>query len=240
MLIYWVIVTVTHAMVYYQRYVQRELRAAELERMLTQSKLQALQMQLNPHFLFNTLHAISTLMHTDVKAADKTITRLSDLLRYALDKSDVQEVPLKDELKFLDGYLEIQQTRFGERLTVQKSISPDVLEAQVPNLILQPIVENAIRHGIEPNAKPGVLELSACRKENQLELQVNDNGAGLSEDAANRARIGLSNTRTRLEQLYGAAQKFTLENRPNGGVAATLIIPFHIRNGAPNEGPSKT
>ena len=134
---------------------------SELEKRLAQAKLQALQMQLNPHFLFNTLHSISSLMHKDVEAADRMIMRLGDLLRAALEGSDTQEVTLRDELGFLQRYLEIEQIRFGDRLTVKLEIAPDTLEAQVPNLILQPLVENAIRHGIEPHARPGRIELRA-------------------------------------------------------------------------------
>src|SRR5690242_9119565 len=159
LLIYWVIVSVNHAFGYYRQVQDRELRAAELEKRLAQAKLQALQMQLNPHFLFNTLHAISSLMHKDVEIADRMITRLSDLLRYALESTDAQEVPLRQELDFLRRYLEIEQTRFGDRLQVRMDIAPDTLEARVPNLVLQPLVENAIRHGIEPRARPGLIEL---------------------------------------------------------------------------------
>src|SRR6266508_1295324 len=157
-LIYWVIVSVSHAFDYYRQVQERELRAAELEKRLAQAKLQALQMQLNPHFLFNTLHAISALMHKDVEAADRMITRLSDLLRYALESTDAQEVPLRQELDFLNRYLEIEQTRFGDRLAVRMNIEPDALEALVPNLLLQPLVENAICHGLEPRARPGRIE----------------------------------------------------------------------------------
>src|SRR5262245_45272131 len=142
LLIYWVIVAVSQAFDYYRKYRERELRAAELEKGLVQAKLQALQMQLNPHFLFNTLHSISSLMHKDLEAADRMITRLSDLLRAALEGAGDQEVPLRQELKLLQLYLAIEQIRFGARLTVKMNVEPDTLEAQVPNLILQPLVEN--------------------------------------------------------------------------------------------------
>src|SRR4029453_7266776 len=138
LLIYWVIISVSHAFGYYRKFHERELRASELEKRLAQAKLQALQMQLNPHFLFNTLHGISSLMHRDVEAADTMITQLSDLLRHALDSSDTQEVPLEEELHFLQRYLEIEKTRFGERLDVQLDIEPETFKARVPNLILQP------------------------------------------------------------------------------------------------------
>src|SRR6185369_5823230 len=144
-LIYWVIISVTHAISYYRQFREREVQTAELERNLTQAKLQTLQMQLNPHFLFNTLHAISALMHKDVDAADRMMTRLSELLRYALESTEAQEVPLEQELAFLKRYLEIEQTRFGKRLEIDMRIDPETLPAYVPNLILQPIVENAIQ-----------------------------------------------------------------------------------------------
>src|SRR5262249_49326690 len=196
--IYWVIVGVWQGMDVYGRFQEREVRAAELEKRLVEAKLQALQMQLNPHFLFNTLHGISSLMHKDVEAADRMITRLSDLLRHALNSTETQEVPLEEELAFLRRYLEIEQTRFGNRLTVQMDVGPDPLHARVPNLILQPLVENAIRHGIEPRARQGRIQLCAQRQNGELILRVQDNGAGLPAGGPGREGIGLSNTRARL------------------------------------------
>jgi two-component system LytT family sensor kinase len=229
-LIYWVIVSVAHAFDYYRRFHERELNTLELEQRLTQAKLQALQMQLNPHFLFNTLHAISALMRKDIEAADRMIARLSDLLRYALESTDAQEVSLRQELEFLDGYLEIEQTRFGRRLTVTREIAPDTLDAQVPNLVLQPLVENAIRHGIEPHAKPGRIELRARRVGEHLELQVSDNGAGLSSGELSGEGIGLSNTRARLQQLYGEAHQLSLVNSAAGGLVVRVTIPFRLES----------
>src|SRR5262249_12543584 len=195
LLIYWIIVVVNHAFDYYQKYREREMRALDLEKRLAQAKLQALQMQLNPHFLFNTLHSISSLMHRDVEAADRMIDRLSDLLRSALEGSDTQEGELQDELEFLKRYLEIEQPRLGDRLTVKMDIEPDTLRARVPNLILQPLVENAIRHGIEPRARPGRIELRAQRKDATLALEVRDNGIGIKEGELFDEGVGLSNTR---------------------------------------------
>ena len=226
LLIYWVIVAVTFAFNYYRKYRERELRAVELEKRLAQAKLQALQMQLNPHFLFNTLHSISALMHQNVEAADRMITRLSDLLRTALDSSDTQEVTLRQELEFLQRYLEIEQTRFGSRLTVKTDIAPDTLDARVPNLILQPLVENAIRHGIEPHAKPGRVELRAQRDADMLVLEVCDTGAGLGGNGPAEEGVGLSNTRARLRTLYGEAHRFELRDAPGGGWRVWLTIPF--------------
>lgn len=226
LLIYWVIVAVSFAFDYYGKFRERELRAAELEKNLVQAKLQALQMQLNPHFLFNSLHSISALMHQDVEAADRMIVRLSDLLRAALQNSDAQEVTLRAELKFLQSYLEIEQIRFGSRLAVQMQIPPDLLAARVPNLILQPLLENAIRHGIEPHAKPGIIELRAQCANGELTLDVSDNGAGVSDANSINEGVGLSNTRTRLRSLYGGAHRFELCNRPEGGLRVRVTIPY--------------
>jgi two-component system, LytTR family, sensor kinase len=222
--IYWVILAVSHAVEYYRKLSDRELKTAELERSLTQAKLRALQSQLNPHFLFNTLHTISALMHIDVEKADRMVAKLSDLLRYALDNTDEHVIPLRDEIAFLKRYLEIEQTRFGDRLTVTMDFPEDTLNVEVPNLILQPIVENAIRHGIEPHAKPGKIHLSGRRENGQLILQVRDNGAGLRPDNT-RQGIGTSNTRQRLHQLYADRQTFTLENARDGGLLATIKLP---------------
>jgi two-component system, LytTR family, sensor kinase len=223
--IYWVILAVSHAFENARKLSEREIKNAALEKSLTQAKLRALQSQLNPHFLFNTLHTISALMHIDVEKADRMVAKLSDLLRHALDSTDEHEVALRDEITFLKRYLEIEQTRFGERLTVTMDIPDDTLNAHVPNLILQPIVENAIRHGIEPHARPGKIHLSARRENGQLLLQVRDNGSGL-RPAHKREGIGTSNTRLRLQQLYGANQTFKLENTVEGGLLATIRLPF--------------
>lgn len=230
LLVYCVILAVSQAFDYYRKYRERELHAAALEKSLTQAKLQTLQMQLNPHFLFNTLHSISALMHKDVEAADRMIMRLGDLLRAALEGSDTQEVTLRDELKFLQRYLEIEQIRFGDRLTVKLDIAPDTFAAQVPNLILQPLVENAIRHGIEPHARPGHIKLRASRQADGLALEVSDNGGGLQKPSPDREGVGLSNTRARLRELYGTAHRFELASAPGGGLSVQLTIPFRLEN----------
>jgi signal transduction histidine kinase len=229
LLIYWVMVSVSHAFAYYRQFEERALRASELEKRLAQARLQALQMQLNPHFLFNTLNAISSLMHKDVAAADRMITRLADLLRYALDSTEAHEVPLRKELAFLERYLEIEKTRFGPRLNVRLDIEPAVLEALVPNLILQPLVENAIRHGIERRAKPGLVELRARGENGNLTLELSDNGPGLPADQPQREGIGLSNTRARLEQLYGERHRFALLNPATGGLQVQVVLPLRTR-----------
>jgi len=198
----------------------------ELEVRLSQAKLQALQMQLNPHFLFNTLHAISALMHQDVDAAERMLTRLSDLLRYALESTEAHEVPLKKEIEFLQRYLEIEQTRFGDRLQVRMEIDPAALDAQVPNLILQPLVENAIRHGIEPHAQAGLVELRARAENGTLELIVQDNGKGSAKSAPAGFGLGLSNTRARLEQLYGAEHRLEIGDAESGGFRVRICVPM--------------
>jgi two-component sensor histidine kinase len=225
LLVYWVMVAVTCAFDYYRKYRERELRAIELEKLLAQAKLQALRMQLNPHFLFNSLHSISALMHKNVDAADRMISRLGELLRAALDNTELQEVPLRQELQFLQRYLELEQIRFGNRLVVEIRAAPEVLEARVPNLILQPLVENAIRHGIEPHARPGRIRLLAGRQADELTLEVHDNGLGLASQSPVDG-VGLSNTRARLRTLYGEAHAFELSNPPEGGLLVRLTIPF--------------
>ncbi|MBM3840963.1 MAG: histidine kinase [Verrucomicrobia bacterium] len=226
--VYGVIVSVAHAFGYYRRFHDRELNTLELEKRLTHAKLQALQMQLNPHFLFNTLHAISALVHKDAEAADRMISRLSLLLRYTLESTDAHEVSLKEELTFLDRYLEIEQTRFGSRLTVVRDIAPETMQAQVPNLLLQPLVENAIRHGIEPQSKPGRIELRARRWDEQLRLEVRDNGAGFAQGKLTAEGVGLANTRARLQQLYGSRQRIEFSNATDGGLLVQVTIPFRV------------
>lgn len=228
LLTYWAVLGLSLALDYYRRYRERELKASQLEARLAQAQLQVLKMQLHPHFLFNTLHAISTLMHRDVEAADRMIARLSDLLRISLETVGVQEVPLKQELEFLGKYLEIEQTRFHDRLRVQMSIEPETLDARVPNLILQPLVENAIRHGLVSRAPAGRIEIHARRENGALQLEVRDNGRGLPGEGqeALKEGLGLSNTRARLKQLYGAEHRFNLCNAPGGGFIVSLAIPF--------------
>ncbi len=236
LLVYWVIVAVSQAFDYYRKFRERELRAAELEKRLVQAKLQALQMQLNPHFLFNTLHSISSLMHKDVDAADRMIMRLSDLLRAALAGAETQEVSLKQELELLQLYLGIEQIRFGSRLQVKLDVPPETMGAQVPNLILQPLVENAIKHGIEPRARPGCIELRAERRTTELSVTVSDNGKGLPENGPIREGVGISNTRARLRELYGAAHQFDLSRGTDGGVRVTLTIPYRTASQAEGNG----
>jgi len=224
---YAVIVGIGHALDYYRKYRNRELRASQLETQLARAELQALKMQIQPHFLFNTLNTISELIHEDPEAADRMISRLGDLLRLSMDLTGSQEVPLRQELDFLSAYLGIEQTRFRDRLTVTMDIQPDTLDAQVPNLILQPLVENAIRHGIAPRRAPGSVGISAVREQTALCLRVRDNGAGLPDAPRGPRRgVGLQNVQARLHQLYGPSHHFELRNAEGGGVIATILIPF--------------
>jgi signal transduction histidine kinase len=229
-LTYWIVVGLSNAFDYYHKYRERELRAAQLETKLAQAQLDALKMQLHPHFLFNTLNSISVLMSDDVPAARRMLIRLSDLLRTSLERNGEQEVTLREELEFLRNYLEIEQTRFQDRLSVNMEIDPSALDAQVPNLILQPLVENAIRHGIAPQARPGVVEIQARRENGMVRMRVRDNGAGLKQKSTPLNGIGLGNTRARLEQLYNSHHRFEMREPPDGGFAVTIAIPFRNQN----------
>jgi LytS/YehU family sensor histidine kinase len=224
--IYWVVVSLVHALSYYRRSQERERKALELEARLTDARLQALRMQLQPHFLFNTLNAISTLVHRDPRAADEMIGNLSELLRATLDNSD-QEIPLRQELDFLDRYLEIQQVRFGERLRIEKEIDAAAMDAQVPTFILQPLVENAVRHGVEPQTTPGLVRVVARRDGDALRLAVEDNGTNHKPGPKSREGIGLPNTRARLKEMYGDRGRLTLTSASDGGFKVDLEIPYH-------------
>lgn len=227
--LYWVIVSVVHALTYYRRSQERERNALELEGRLAEAKLQTLQMQLHPHFLFNTLNAIATLVHKDPQAADEMIGNLSELLRATLETAQ-QEIPLRQELVFLDRYLEIQQVRFGDRLRIEKRIDASALDGQVPTLILQPLVENAIRHGIEPQPGTGLVRIRADLIDGRLQLEVADNGKGLKEASKSADGIGLSNTRARLQALYGNAARLVIESGADGGCSVQLQLPYRDEN----------
>lgn len=228
---YWILVAATQGYLYYSRYREGELRTAQLSAQLAQAQLQALRMQLHPHFLFNTLNAISTLVHRDPEIADRMIARLSDLLRLTLENVGVQEVRLAQELEFLDRYLEIERMRFPDRLRVKMRISPETLDARAPYLILQPLVENAIRHGIAPRSTPGTVEVRAECKNDTLVLEVRDDGPGIPPDRLPKDGVGISSTRARLERLYGTAHQFELRNAVEGGLVVTLRLPFQVMAG---------
>jgi sensor histidine kinase YesM len=237
--IYLLIALTSYASNYYRRYREGQLRTLQLEAHLSQAQLQALKMQLQPHFLFNTLHSISALLTKDIEAARKMITRLGDFLRLTLENSGSPEVTLQREMEFLSCYLEIERIRFQNRLVTRMDLGEETLKAKVPNLILQPIVENAIRHGIAPRSTPGLIEIEAKQLNGTLRIQVRDNGPGLSEHRTSEnlftKGLGLANTETRLERLYGAAHLFDLRNNPDGGLIVTLEIPFHKDGAAPSQ-----
>src|SRR5437867_1295912 len=204
-LVYAGLVSIWHTLDAFQRVRSREVQAAALETRLTRAQLQTLKTQLQPHFLFNTLHSISALNYDDPKGANRMLARLSSLLRLTLDKDNAQEVSLKEELEFLEHYLEIEQIRLGDRLTVKTDVAPETLDAIVPNLVLQPIVENAIRHGIAPYATAGRVTIESRLRDGVLELRVRDTGPGLADLGLPEIGkgIGLANTEARLQRLYG-------------------------------------
>jgi signal transduction histidine kinase len=225
-IVYCTLLAVYHALVYYRVSQDRALRASQLEARLAQSQLQVLRMQLQPHFLFNTLHTISALMHRDVKRADSMIAALSDLLRMSLRSVGVQEVELREELDFLQRYLEIMSLRFGDRLTVTLDIDPQMLDARVPTLVLQPLVENAFRHGFGDGMRAGQVRVTVRPDGEMLRCEVVDNGRGLPQNGA-REGVGTSNTRARLRHLYGERFSLELTANPGGGARVSLAIPYH-------------
>jgi signal transduction histidine kinase len=225
---YWAVVGLSHAINFHREAQERAVAEAELETRLVEARLKSLQQQLHPHFLFNTLHTISALMHRDRQAADDMLIRLSDLLRLSLDRTNRQHVSLKDEVDFLQKYLEIEQTRFGDRLRVHMDIDPATLDAAVPNLMLQPLVENAVKHGIAPKVGGGQIHVVSRREGDNVRLVVRDNGSGVSMQALNAFNlgVGLANTRARLEHLYGSRHRFEFDPPEGGGLAVTVVIPF--------------
>lgn len=227
---YWFLLLGHQGWRYYWRYRERERRAAELEGQLARARLDALRMQLNPHFLFNTLNTVAAMVHQDPRIAERMVTRLSDLLRASLDHPDTHEVPLREEIELLQRYLDIEQVRFSDRLSVSVRVSPDVADALVPSLILQPLVENAIRHGIEQIDTAGVIQVDADRIGDRLRLNVRDNGPGPNPDATptRRRGIGLRNTRARLEQLYGHVCRVELRRAEGGGAEAEVLLPLRF------------
>ena len=226
--IYWTTLVVAHALYYYRRLREREAQTARLTAQLAQAQLQALKMQIHPHFLFNTLNSISALLHKDVEAADRMIARLGDFLRLTLKSSDAQIVDFEQELEFLKCYLDIEHIRFQDRLTVEMDIDPHALTAMIPNLILQPIVENAVRHGVARQTDPGHIIIRARRQDGRLIMNVEDNGPGLKLNS-NGSGIGLSNTRARLEQFYGTDFSFQIANSAGRGVSVTLDVPAFVQ-----------
>lgn len=241
LIIYLTVLAAGFARDYFMRYQDRQAemlqlrtQAVQLQAQLAEARLQTLRMQVNPHFLFNTLHAVSSLVERDPRGVRRMIARLSELLRYTMERAGEQEVSLHEELLFLEGYLEIQQIRFQDRLEVEEDIDPEVLDALVPSLILQPLVENAIKHGVSRTEELGRIEIKAWREDETLCLSVRDNGPGLSDASEDRRSaptegVGLRNARERLQSLYGTAQRLNLESVEEGGARAEICLPFHTR-----------
>jgi two-component system LytT family sensor kinase len=227
-MLYCVVVLGSYAYAFHRRFQEERLQASELHRQFTNAQLQALKMQLHPHFLFNALHAISGLVHDDPNSADRMIARLSEFLRMSLETSEAQQVPLSEELRFLNLYLDIERVRFDDRLSVEFDVPHEASAALVPNLVLQPLVENAIRHGISHRISDGQIRILARRHEGTLVLSVADNGPG-SESAPlppGREGVGLTNTRSRLHRLYGQRQQISLVHPAGGGLEVRIVIPF--------------
>jgi two-component system LytT family sensor kinase len=231
LLAYGAIVGITYAIDFYRRFKERELAATQLEAQLSQAQMTALRMQLNPHFLFNTMNTIAMLVRKQERdEAVRTLAGLSDLLRYVLEDSRTHEVPLRQELEFVERYLAIEQIRFADRLRVSIVAQPDTLDAHVPNLILQPIVENAIMHGVAARRSASMVEVKAERRDDLLVLTVGDDGPGLKgrkQDEVSEG-VGLGNSRARLAQLYGEHQSLELFDARSQGAVARITLPFHI------------
>jgi two-component system, LytTR family, sensor kinase len=235
---YWIILGVGHAVAYYEAVRERELAASRLEAQLSRVQLEALKMQIQPHFLFNTLNAVSELVYVDPRLAERTILRLADLLRLAVYSAGAHEVPLRQELAFLHAYLSIQQTRFRDRLSVEMEVEPDAMDAMAPVFLLQPLVENALRHGVPPDGGVQRVRVAVERRGGSLVLEVTDNGPGLPEGAAARGSgVGLANTRARLAQLYGAEGSFELGSAPGGGARVRARIPWRAAPAAADQAP---
>lgn len=229
LLAYSAVAAVASALDYQQRLRDEAVRMAQLQRDLSEAQVQAIKMQVQPHFLFNTLHAVNVLIEKDSIAATRMVTRLGDLLRHTLSRAAVAEVPLRTELEVLRLYLEIERTRFRDRLTVRIDAPTDTLDALVPDLILQPLAENAIRHGIQSDTGAGIVEVVVARAGASLVIEVRDSGRGPGDTVADR--IGLTTVRGRLDRLYAGAYEFSLAAGPPGGGVARIRIPFRTAGG---------
>jgi two-component system LytT family sensor kinase len=226
LLAFFAIVSLGSAARYFALYRTRHVHASDLETRLAKTHLQVLKMQLQPHFLFNTLNTIAELVHTDPEAADQMITRLGRLLRLSLDHASHQVVPLRQEADFLRVYIDIEQVRFQGRLQVVWDLGPETLDAAIPTLLWQPVLENAIRHGVTPLAGRGRVVIASHREAEDLVLEIRDNGQGLPPGGVPREGVGLRNVRERLNQLYGARARFSLMPALGGGTMAMLRLPF--------------
>jgi hypothetical protein len=231
LLVYGAVIGICYALDYYRKYRERELVASRLESQLVLAQLDSLRMQLHPHFLFNTLNSIVGLVRDNKnQAAVSMLVGLSDLLRHTLEHSSRQEVELREELNFIKLYLSIQEVRFSDRLRLEFDIDPATSKALVPNLILQPLTENALRHGIGRSVAAGLIGIRSTVEDRHLRLTVYDNGAGLPDDwqLKGSAGIGLANTVARLQQLYDEDHRFDIRNREGGGVEAVIFMPLRI------------
>ena len=226
LLAYGALVVLGQASRYSTLYQTRRLHASELEARLTKTHLQLLRMQLQPHFLFNTLNTVAELVHTDPDTADQMITRLGRLLRLSLDHAGHQVVPLRQEIDFLRMYVEIEQVRFQDRLQIVWDLAGDTLDAAVPTLLWHPVLENAIRHGVTPLTGRGRIVIASHREGEDLVLEIRDNGIGLPSGGITREGVGLRNVRERVDQLYGSRARFKLEPAIGGGTIATLQLPY--------------
>ncbi len=229
---YWYVLLITQAIGFYGKYQERQLLSSQLEAQLANAQLEVLKIQLEPHFLFNTLNSIASLARHDGPAAEHMTLQLADLLRMSLDGVGVHEVPLHQELTFLQKYVDIQQTRFHDRLLVETEIDPRTLDTLVPNLILQPLVENAIRHGISPRRAPGLVRITTWRDRDDVWMEIRDNGVGFTRGRGlvPPEGVGLRNTRGRLRQLYNDDHAMMLEDAPGGGCMVKIRVPYRIRN----------
>ena len=237
-LIYWVILGALQAYQYYERYMNSELRLEKLEHSFSEARLNALRMQLDPHFLFNALNTISSHVERDPKLTRRMIEHLGDLLRMSLESKDRQEVPLAEEMAFLDHYLEIQKIRFGDQLRVVRDIAPEVKYAAVPSMFIQPLVENAIRHGISRRASGGTIIVRAKPLVDRLEIRVIDDGVGLPPGwrLEESEGLGLSITRQRIAGLHpNGASRFVVRNRAEGGAEVEVSLPLRLAGDEANE-----
>ena len=224
LIVFFAVLAAGYAREYFLRDQERQRESIALHAQLAEARLDALRAQINPHFLFNTLNTIAALVERDPGGVRRMIARLGDLLRYTIDSRGAATVPLRQELGFLQHYIDIMEIRFQGRLRTELKIDPDTLDVEVPSLILQPIVENALEHGASRAVGEARVEISGRRNRDDLILIVRDNGPGVREEAAG---VGLTNTRERLEHLYGDAASLTLESAPGGGAIATIVIPLH-------------
>lgn len=228
---YWAIIGAGYTFEIYRKYKNEQIKAAQLESRLVQTELSSLKQQLHPHFLFNTMNTIAVLVREERNVeAVSLLSKLSSLLRISLDTSRVEEVTVRQEMEFLERYIDIQKMRFADRLSVDTEISTEALEARIPNLLLQPLVENAILHGVAPKNGPGRVRVAGLVRDGRLHLEVSDDGLGIdgAKSARSREGIGLSNTRERLSRLYGPHSQLVLKSEPGLGTTVSIVLPCRI------------